>query len=242
MALFDTTADFQGTVYRNIASVRVSIDPFDDLVGDAPAQKAAIAAEMRIRSGPPGIIHRGLAYSEAIVYPFAADAIVASRYGDGTHRVWYGALDEPTSLAETCYHQIRMLRQEEGIDRVVVRYRKVYCVEAQGLFLDLRGKEREHPEIVADDYAATQAIGKRIAHEGLPGLLYPSARWPNGECLAAFRAEPLAHSRERYCLTYRIHAREGWVDVERSPGKLLRRLTLDDLRRTREPNVLTVTA
>lgn len=218
MGLFDSTVDFNGTVYRNITSVRASIDPFDDLVPDADGQRVAIAADMRVRRGPPGVIHRGLAYSEAIEYPFRADTVVASRFGDGTNRVWYGARDEATSVAETCYHQVRMLREVEGIDRAVVRYRKVYSVDARGLFLDVRGKTAEFPDLLADDYAFTQSVGKRVAHEGLPGLLYASARRRGGECLAAFRADALWNARVMYGLTYRIDAVAGRVDVERTPG------------------------
>lgn len=228
MGLLDTTIDFRATVYRNITSVRVSIDPFDDLVPDAAGQSAAIAAEMRVRRGPPGVIHRGLAYSEAIEYPFRADGIVASRYGDGSNRVWYGALDEATGVAETCYHQIRMLREIEGVTQPVIRYRRVYAVDAQGLFLDLRGKAAEHPELLADDYAHTQSIGKRVAHEGLPGLLYPSARRRGGECLAAFRADALSNARGLYHLTYRVDAVAGSVEVERTPGMVESTYTIDD--------------
>jgi hypothetical protein len=228
VGLLDTTIDFRATVFRNITSVRVSIDPFDDLVPDTAGQRAAISAEMRVRRGPPGVIHRGLAYSEAIDYPFRADGIVASRYGDGSNRVWYGALDEATGVAETCYHQIRMLREIEGVTQPVIRYRRVYAVDAHGLFLDLRGKAAEFPELLDDDYAHTQSIGKRVAHEGLPGLLYPSARRRGGECLAAFRADALSNARGLYHLTYRIDAAAGQVEVERTPGTVQARYTIDE--------------
>jgi hypothetical protein len=217
VGLLDSTVDFHGTVYRNITSVRVSIDPFDDLVPDVAGRQVAIAADMRVRRGAPGVIHRGLAYSEAIDYPFRADTVVASRFGDGTHRVWYGALDEATGTAETCYHQVRMLREVEGID----------AVQAQGLFLDLRDKAAEYPDVLADDYAFCQAVGKRVAHEGLPGLLYASARRRGGHCLAAFRADALSNARGLYCLTYRIDAVAGEVAVERTPGVLSARYLFD---------------
>ncbi len=230
MSLLDTTCDFTGSVYRNIVSLRVSANLFDDLVSDERAQDVANAAEMRVRTVGPGVIERGLAYSEAIGYPFEADRSVASRFGDGTNRVWYGALDEDTALAETCYHQIQMLRQVEGIDRVVTRYRKVWQVQATGLFMDLREKLTLCPELIGDDYALPQSIGKRLAHEGLPGVLYPSARWL-GDCLATFRASPLSQPVQLYDLTYHIDPAAGCVDVEREPGRLLRRLCLGDLRR-----------
>lgn len=231
MALFDSSCDFTGPTYRNIVSLRVSANLFDDLVPDLKAQELANVVEMRVRTVGPGVIERGLAYSESIGYPFEADRVVASRFGDGSIRVWYGALEEATALAETCYHQIQMLREVEGIDRVVVRYRKVWQVQAAGLFIDLRGKAVEFPELLGDDYGYPQAVGKRLAHEGLPGLLYDSARWPDGHCLAAFRADPLSQPLQLYDLTYRIDALAGVVEVEREPGILLCRLSLAQLSR-----------
>jgi hypothetical protein len=231
MALFDTCCDFSAPVFRNIVSLRHSVNLFDDLLPDTAAQNVATAAERRVRQAPQGIIDRGLAYSEAINYPFESDVCVASRFGDGSIRVWYGALDSDTALAETCYHQIMMLRDIEGIDRVVTRYRQVWRVQAAGLFIDLRTKAAAFPALIGDDYAWPQAVGKRVAHEGLPGLLYPSARWPGGECLAAFRASPLSQPVQLYDLTYRIDAQAGVVEVEREPGRLLRRLSLAELRR-----------
>lgn len=218
MSLFDTNTEFDDRVFRNITSLRISTDLFDDLVPDRAGQAAAMAADMRMRSGPPGIIERGLQYSEAIDYPFTADMTVASRYGDGTVRVWYGALDEATSVAETCWHQLRQLQAVEGINTTVTRYRAMYQVRARGLFLELRNKLDQHPELLDDDYAATQAIGKHAAAQGLPGLLYPSARWPDGSCLAAFRSDPLSDPNLIYHLTYRIDAEAGTVTIERTPG------------------------
>ncbi|HSR65036.1 MAG TPA: RES family NAD+ phosphorylase [Xanthomonadaceae bacterium] len=231
MALFERLADFDGPVYRNITSLRASRDLFDDLVEDAAGRSAALAADLRMRSGAPGVVERGLLYSQAIAYPFASDRTVASRYGDGSVRVWYGALEEDTALAETCWHQLQQLRAIEGVDAPVTRHRAVYRVHARGLFLELRGKETEHPELLDDDYAATQAIAKHASAQGLPGVLYPSARWPEGSCLAAFRADPLSGPTLLYYLTYRIDPSAGEVRVERSPGKRERVLRASALRR-----------
>lgn len=231
VALYDRLTDFDAGVFRNITSLRRSQDLFDDLVEDAAGREAALAADLRMRPGLPGVIARGLAYSQAIAYPFASDATVASRYGDGTAPVWYGALEEDTALAETCWHQLRQVRAIEGVTQPVTRYRAVYRVHARGLFLELRGKEHAHPELLDDDYAATQAIGKHAAAQGLPGLLYPAARWPDGSCLAAFRAEPLADPTLLYYLTYRIDPVADEVRIERTPGVVDRVLAARDLRR-----------
>lgn len=230
-ALFDRLTDFDGPVYRNITSLRRSQDLFDDLVADAAGREAALAADLRMRPGATGVVERGLAYSQAIAWPFASDRTVASRYGDGSVRVWYGALEEDTALAETCWHQLRQVRAIEGITTPVTRYRAVYRVQARGLFLELRGKEQAHPELLDEDYAATQAIGKHAAAQGLAGVLYPAARWPAGSCLAAFRADPLSNPTLLYFLTYHIDAAADEVRVERAPGVLERTLAGRDLRR-----------
>ena len=234
-SVFDRLTDFDGPVYRNIASLRVSQDLFDDLVADAAGREAALAADLRMRGGATGVIERGLRYSEAIAYPFASDRSVASRYGDGSVRVWYGALEEDTSLAETCWHQLQQLRAIEGVETPVTRHRAVYRVHARGLFLELRGKEDAHPELLDEDYAATQAIAKHAAAQGLPGLLYPSARWPDGSCLAAFRAGPLSNPTLLYFLTYRIDPAADRVEVERTPGVVERVLAGRGLHRTAMP-------
>lgn len=232
-SVFDRLTDFDGPVYRNITSLRVSQGLFDDLVEDAAGREAALAADLRMRGGATGVVERGLRYSEAIAYPFASDRSVASRYGDGSIRAWYGALEEDTALAETCWHQLRQLRAIEGLDAPVTRHRAVYRVQARGLFLELRGKESEHPELLDEDYAATQAIARHAAAQGLPGLLYPSARWPDGSCLAAFRAAPLSDPTLLYYLTYRIDAAANTVRVERTPGRAVRVIAGATLHRQR---------
>ncbi len=237
MALYDRLTEFEGAVYRNITSLRISQDLFDDLVPDGAGRAAALAADLRMRPGAPGVIARGVEYSEAIAYPFASDATVASRYGDGSVRVWYGALEEDTALAETCWHQLQQLRAIEGVTHTVTRYRAVYRVHARGLFLELRGKERAHPELLDEDYGATQAIAKHAAGQGLPGLLYPAARWPDGSCLAAFRPDPLSDPVLLYYLTCRIDPLAQTVAVERTPGVVERVLHAHQMRRAREPVV-----
>lgn len=233
MALFDRLTEWHDSVFRNITSLRVSADLFDDLVDDAAGRAAALAADLRMRAPQRGVIERGLVYSQAIAYPFASDSLVASRYGDGRLRVWYGALESATALAETCWHALRQVQALDGVTEVVTRYRAVYEVRADGLFLELRGKQDEHPELLDEDYAATQAIAHHVAGQGLPGLLYPAARWPDGSCLAAFRSDPLTDPRLLYYLTYRIDAGAGHVDVERTPGRIEQRLALAQLTRRR---------
>ena len=79
---------------------------------------------------------------------------------------------------------------------------------------------------------ALEAIGRHAAGQGLPGLLYPAARWPDGSCLAAFRADPLSDPSLMYYLTYRIDSVAATVSVERTPGRVQVVLAQSELRRS----------
>ena len=217
MTLFDTTRDFDDDLVRNIVSLRTSQDLFDDLTDNIPRRSAvATAAEMRVKSDiPGGVIARGFHYTTAIEYPFVTEPYLRSRYGDGRFGVWYGALDERTSIYETAYHMIQDEGRIEGLTTAIVRERAVYDVHCRAILVDLSGKRESHPEIIADNYAKTQAIGQRVALEGHPGLLAPSARC-DGVTAAIFNIKVLSKAQVRRYLTYRYLPRARAVVVEGS--------------------------
>jgi len=220
--LFDRTRDFRQDTFRNIVSLRESQDLFDDLAdGDPLLSRVAAAAEMRVKEQiPPGIVNRGFHYSLAIGYPFETEPFMASRYGDGTFGVWYGSLDLETTIFETGHHMLTVELGIEGLREVVIRERAVYLVYAEAILLDLVGREKNFPLLVADDYSFTQAIGKRVSKEGHPGLLAPSARC-KGVNIVAFNPAILRDPRPHCYLTYHLDPAARTVTVERQPGETL---------------------
>lgn len=181
--LFDKTADYTGQPYRNITTLRESEDLFDDLTdGDENASAIAAEAEMRVKDRSvlrdPKIIHRGFDYTRSIIeYPFKNEPYLFTRFGDGTYGVWYGSLEMKTTVFETGFHMIKAERAVEGLDEVVVRERAVYRVQCRAILIDLRGKQKSFPELVADNYGFSRQIGQRMNREGHPGLLAPSSRY-----------------------------------------------------------------
>ncbi|MBI1282785.1 MAG: RES domain-containing protein [Thiobacillus sp.] len=109
-----------------------------------------------------------------------------SRFSDGSYGVFYCARKRDTAIAETRYHAARfMAATQEPSMRLQMR---LYSVEAHGKVADLRKASQAEPRIVdPDDYAYPQSIGRTLRAEGAHGILYPSVRYPGGECLAAFR-------------------------------------------------------
>jgi len=222
--LFDNTTDFDGQPYRNITSLRDSEDLFEDLTdGDEDASAIAAEAEMRVKDHlilrDPEIIHRSFHYTRSIIdYPFKNEPYLFTRFGDGTYGVWYGSLEIKTTVFETGFHMIKAERAVEGIDEVVVRERAVYRVQCSAILIDLRGKQKSFPKLLADDYGFTQQIGQRMNREGHPGLLVPSPRF-KGTNMAIFNPRVLSNPRLHCYLTYFFDPHTLNIRVERTVGR-----------------------
>jgi len=218
--LLNRTRDLNDDVFRNIVSLRESVDLFDDLTEDGGTE-FAIAAEARVKEGIPlGLIDRGFYYTTAIEYPFTKEPFLLTRYGNGTFGVWYGALELETTIHETIYHMTKEESRVEGLTGRLKRERAVYLVRARALFIDLVGKEKKFPELVSDDYGFTQQIAERLQKEGHPGLLVPSVRCA-GTNLVAFTPSILNDPRVNCYLTYSYDYQSKTVEVERQPGEII---------------------
>lgn len=225
-SLFDKTRDFDDDAFRNIVSLRESEDLFSDLSGnDEQLSALATAAEMKVKAGiPGGFIQRGFHYTTAITYPFENEPYLRTRYGNGSYGVWYGALSLDTTIHETAFH---MVKEEAGIEGnlgPIIRERAVYLVHCRALLVDLSGKRKLFPGLIADDYGLTRQIGERLHKEGHPGLLAPSARDPEGTNLVALSPAILSNPRTLCYLTYACDPVRREVAVERQPGVVLMKL------------------
>lgn len=220
--LFDKTCDFNDNLFRNIVSLRESIDLFSDLTdGSGFETEVAVRAEMRVKYDiPAGIIQRGFHYTTAIGYPFETEPYLRSRYGNGSFGVWYGSLELETSIHETAYHMLREERRIEGIQGPIIRERAVYLVHCRAVLIDLRGKEKLFPGLVDDGYSLTHQIGERLQAEGHPGLLATSARCTGTNC-AVFTPSILGNARNYCYLTYTCYPERASVTIEREPGEII---------------------
>lgn len=218
-----TLADVHQNVARNIVSLRVSEDLFDDLTDDPEAWQAAQLLEMETKpklfSSQQPIIDRPFEEAEwnaAIGYPFQNSS--QSRFSDGSFGVWYGADSIETTVHETVYHWQKTLLDDAGFNQPGVEIeRKVYMVQCDSLLIDLRPQIKTHPEIVhASDYIATHAIGSKLHREGHPGLVTRSARIVHGDVYAIFIPKVLSNPVHTCYLTYRTTV--TGVQVEKAPG------------------------
>ena len=226
--LIREVADYHGDLIRNIQTIRVSQDLFDDL-GDAAAQKVAIAAEAqeRIASDAP-LITRPFDYGTVITYPFAEFNGHATRFSDGlAYGVWYGSLELETTVYETVYHRQRFLQDAfPALDREILNERRVFEVRCDAILLDLRGKEKREPRLVErGSYAFTQPFGAYLQGQGSNGLLVKSARC-KGENAALFRPAVLSQVRDLCHLTYRMNPTQDTATIERAAGEAWLRIKI----------------
>jgi len=216
-------------VYRNIVSLRVSENLFDDLIDDAEDHSILVNFEMRHKNVTchATIKERGFYYSTAVEYPFNSDNFMASRYSDATYPAWYSSLSLDTTIYETLHWMINeglAIEQDWTNDSGILhRERAVYQVGLECMAFDLVGLEKVMPELIhSSDYSMTQMIGKKLHQEGARGIIYTSARSPNKEAnivifdINAINAQPkLLHY-----LTYKVDFIKRIATVYREPDKV----------------------
>ena len=216
-------ADTHDDLFRNIVSLRVSEDLFDDLSDDPGERQAAQNLEMECKPPPfesnVPIIHRPFeeaVWNEAIGYPFRN--WMRSRYSDGTFGIWYGADQVETTVFETVHHWRQQLLEDVGFNKPGVKIeRKLYRIRCDAALLDLRKAVGAYPDLIhPSDYTLTQQIGARMHREGHPGLVSRSTRC-EGECYAILNKSVLSNPRQVCYLTY-ITTEKG-IAVERTPGE-----------------------
>lgn len=225
-ALFDgiTLTDFHNDTYRNIISLRVSEDLFDDLTDSS--ESSQLATDLEIETKPHTyvshhpIIDRPFeeaTYNEAIKYPFVNWS--NTRYSDGSYGVWYGTDSLETGIYETVHHWRKGFLDDAGWADIegLISERKIYNVRCETGLLNFLPKIEDFPSLIdPDDYHYTHQVGTRIHRDGYPGLISRSARC-GGDIYAIFNPRVLSNPRQVCFLTYRIES--GAVVVERQPGE-----------------------
>ncbi len=206
---------------RNIVSLRVSQDLFDDLSADPAARAAAERLELQVKpsafeSHVP-IIDRPFeegAYFNAIDFPFQNWS--KSRYSDGRFGVWYGADSIETTVWETVHHWRNFLADADNLQAGVRIERKVYAVHCEAALIDLRQLVSSFSSLVhPSDYSLCQQLGSKLHREGHPGLITQSARCA-GDVFVILNRQVLSSPRQLCYLSY-ISSEDGIV-VEREPG------------------------
>lgn len=221
-AILGANVGFGGDLLRNIPSIREAQNLFDDLSSDPLDWDIAVAAEEAHHSvAPDPVITRPFLYGSVISYSFESANWQSTRFSDGSrYGVWYGSLDEKTTVYETAWHWYVFLGDSfPGEDREIVTERRVFNVRCDALLVDLRGRERDYPDLVSRrSYAFTHQVGAYAHEQGLNGFLVQSARCA-GTNAAILREEQLSNVRHARYLSYRANPVRDTFAAEREPGR-----------------------
>lgn len=122
-----------------------------------------------------------------------------NRFNDEKRGAWYGAFEIETAISEVSYH---LTRELEAIGRfdTHVDYAELFA-DFMGRFLDLRDIDPAAEAALGSDPTLAYPIGQALANaarkqDGMDGIVYRSARRPEGTCLAAFRPDLVQNLRQ----------------------------------------------
>lgn len=118
-----------------------------------------------------------------------------NRFNSGERGAWYCAWDVMTSVAEVAFHRTRELSYI-GIFQDEARYVELHA-DFIGPFDDLTDTP-DHPALHPDPatgYPEGQALAHQLRRNGSRGLIYPSVRAPEGNCLVCFEPQAIQNVR-----------------------------------------------
>lgn len=209
---------------RIIRSLYPPVDLFED-IADPADWPLLIAAEQktnprlmesigRLELVPPARRVAGPGAS-FLMAPFThATPDRPSRFSDGTYGVLYVGRAFEVALFETIHHYERFMRRTNEARGWTSQFREI-VLDVAGTLHDLRGAGMDdvlHP----DDYDAGQVLGALLRAAGSDGIVYPSVRYPGGECVGLFYPDLASRAVQGRHLDY--HWNGTRVDFYRDAG------------------------
>ena len=181
---------------RIIRSIHPPIDLFED-IADPADWPLLISAEQktnprlmesvgnldlvpaeRRKAGP------GASYLMAPFTHLSADR--PSRFSAGAYGVLYAGDCFEVALFETVFHHSRFMARTNESAGWTSQFREI-VLDVEARLHDLRGRDPRHSAALdPDDYTASQALGAQLRNVGSDGLVYPSVRLADGECVGLF--------------------------------------------------------
>jgi hypothetical protein len=123
------------------------------------------------------------------------------RFTDGTFGAYYAARERETAISETVYHRERFMRAT-GEPPMELDVRVLRATLRADLH-DLCGAQVRWPGVYdPHDYAAGQALGRKLRLWRSHGIVYDSVRHAGGTCAAVFRPPALSACKQAEHLVY----------------------------------------
>lgn len=189
--------------YRNIATCDPSQDLYDDI-----AEKEDFEALQYADNLSSGIDHTQPQKNRPFQYSNIEDSLLCfdedfwrwGRFGDGTFGVWYGALDEKTSILETLAHRPEIdINDLKNTTSPIIQQRRMFeaAIEPK-LWSDIAVFQNSFPFLTGTDkksYNSCQKIGRHAKVSGIDMYLAPSARNKEGKTTPVFNEKAIINDK-----------------------------------------------
>ena len=184
---------WSGEAFRNIATCDPTQDLYDDIV-DPEDFELLFEIEGRtqgIDKSQPGK-NRCFQYGNIDRSTLCFERFFSwGRFGAGNYGVWYGALEEETSIAETSYKRPEIDKNDfENSEGPIVQCRRMFKASLDAkLSIDTRTIAKIQSHLTSDDYSFCQNLGEQAIENNIDMFLTPSARRTGGICTPVFSGE-----------------------------------------------------
>ena len=195
----EKTQEFKSEeVYRNIATCDPSQDLYDDLVdpGEEDVLFELEAKYSRVDTSEPGR-NRPIQYGniDDSLACFLPNLFSMGRFSNRTFGVWYGALEEKTSVKEALFHrpEIEPCDLRNAANPIISQRRLFIATVEANEALNLVAHTENVPLLVepnsSEAYPFCQKLAAEVKDLGVEMLLTPSVRNEGGICVPVFEKE-----------------------------------------------------
>lgn len=205
--MLPTEKSFHGVSYRNVYTCFPSQDLWDDL--DLNQDEKDLVWDWVEKTSD--INHHNDQKERVFQYGDTQSALLAfnktafkpMRFNTSAFGVWYGSLEEATSIRESLCWFYRH-NQERLKDKNIVAHRKMFQANLETKrAVDLRMTD-ERTKLTDEDRTYTQKLGSYAKAMGIDMYLTPSARNKNGTCTPVFFPKAIKKDKVAYYLRFTL--------------------------------------
>ena len=177
---------------RIIRSIYPPIDLFED-IADPADWDALVSAEAkfnpRIRDSIGDLSKVPVARrvtgpgASWVMAPFVhCSPLRPSRFSDGSFGLYYAGDRTEVAIAETIHHHTRFMRATNEDPGWTSQFRELVGT----IEVDLDDATGRADLLHPNEYVASQTFGAERRAAGSNGIIWPSIRYPDGQCIAVF--------------------------------------------------------
>ncbi|MGH9401458.1 MAG: RES family NAD+ phosphorylase [Terriglobia bacterium] len=152
----------------------------------------------------PGIsVHEllfGVSYAHIVNAAFTHAHPTGSRFNGPERGAWYAAFELKTARAESAFHKAQELA-EIGWRKPETFLLQDYLADFRAEFHDIRDDAAYAACLDIESYVASQRLARELLALGSAGIVYPSVRRPEGDCIACFRPALITNVRQDRTVT-----------------------------------------